>query len=171
MQKDNGSYGALYLNDGLYIGNGRIEFPQGPSDKYEVEGSPSDGYRIWRTDAQGDVHEQESPPFHTPCEAWWWGFKLGIDSEIVGFEMRPENNCRDCLAYHEMMRAKQTKVLIGDRAMNIQTETIEWPLAMYAEPHVDWNGAKHSRIKTKARGHAAYRKGKRKAQRAARKGK
>lgn len=136
--------------------------------KYEVEGSPSDGYRIWFTDAEGNVHEQESPPFHDPCEAWWWGFRHGIDSEIVGFELRPDNQCPHCQRYAELVR---TKAFAAE-----MTQANEQIRAYMSGPdpvqhETEWSGAKHSRINTKARGHAAYRKDKRKAQRAARKGK
>lgn len=136
--------------------------------KYEVEGSPSDGYRIWLTTDDGDVTEQESPPFHAPCEAWWWGFVRGIDSEIVGFKLGFENTCPDCNRYAEMLAAKAFAAEMTQENIQIRAY-MDHPNSVQHE--VKWNGAKHSRIKTKARGHAAHRKGKRKAQRAARKGK
>lgn len=133
--------------------------------KYEVEGSPSDGYRIWFTDADGNVHEQESPPFHDPCEAWWWGFQRGIHSEIVTFELRPGNNCTLCALYAHMTEAE------GRDVLNHQLVTYMAQKPVPVQHDVAWNGTKHSRIQIKANGHAARRKDKRKAQRAARKGK
>lgn len=131
--------------------------------KYEVEGSPSDGYRIWRTEPNGDIFEQESPPFHDPCEAWWWGFQRGIDSEILTFERRPENSCTLCRLYADMIEAKGCDVL------NNQLITYMAHDPQPVQHEVKWNGAKHSRIQTKANGHTAHRKAKRKAQRDARK--
>src|ERR1700712_2044533 len=55
--------------------------------KYDVEGSPSDGYRIWQTTEDGDVVEQESPPFHAPCEAWVWGIERGIEATIPSMSL------------------------------------------------------------------------------------
>ena len=51
--------------------------------KYEISGSPSDGYRIWRIDADGNVLEQESPPFHDPRDALKWAWLHSIPAVIM----------------------------------------------------------------------------------------
>ena len=68
--------------------------------KYEIEGSPIDGYRIWMIDEAGDVHEQASPPFHDPRDALKWAQANAIPAEIINLAKSCDH---DWVHHHDML--------------------------------------------------------------------
>ena len=74
--------------------------------KFEIEGSPTDGYYVWFTDHEGMLHTVGNR-HDTPCAAWRWALRSGIDAEIVGFTATPQNAlCPECAAYavHQVVK-------------------------------------------------------------------